>query len=178
MDGAIFYASRYGSTARYARWISEACRLPAFDAFNTDADPARYDFLVVGSAVIYHRLPIGRWVERQHERIRDIPLILFTVSGAPPGPQLDRWIADSLPADVVARARHVPLRGRQDPKELGWRDRLMLIVGGLKNPDPVASREELHGFDYMDRSSIDAVVTLVERLRHPEAPPVLRVVHG
>ncbi|WP_158284737.1 hypothetical protein [Oricola cellulosilytica] len=39
----------------------------------------------------------------------------------------------------------------------------MLIVGGLKNPDPVASREEQKGFNYMDRSSIGPIVEMVEQ---------------
>ncbi len=55
------------------------------------------------------------------------------------------------------------MRGRQNPKELTWYDRLMLIVGGLKNPDPVASREEQKGFNYMDRSSIGPIVEMVEQ---------------
>ncbi len=46
----------------------------------------------------------------------------------------------------------------------------MLIVGGLTNPDPVASREELKGFDFMDRSSIGPVVELIGQLRESEAP--------
>lgn len=31
MNGAIFFASKYGSTAQYAEWIAEATDLPMFD---------------------------------------------------------------------------------------------------------------------------------------------------
>ena len=53
MDGAIFFATKYGSTAQYAEWISAATGLPAFDVKTSKVDPLGYDFLVLGSAVIY-----------------------------------------------------------------------------------------------------------------------------
>lgn len=31
MKGAIFFSSKYGSTAQYAHWISQATGLPAYD---------------------------------------------------------------------------------------------------------------------------------------------------
>ena len=34
---------------------------------------------------------------------------------------------------LLGPCHHVPLRGRQDPRELTWFDRLMLIVAGLAN---------------------------------------------
>jgi len=37
MNGAIFYSTKYGSTAQYAQWISEATGPPAFP------QPARWD---------------------------------------------------------------------------------------------------------------------------------------
>lgn len=86
---------------------------------------------------------------------------MVTVSGAPPGPKLDAWVGDSLPADFIANAAHVALRGRQIPGALTWYDRAMLIIAAWKNPDPVASEEELKGFDYMDKNSIAPLGALV-----------------
>jgi len=60
---------------------------------------------------------------------------------------------------------HVALLGRQDPKELTWFDWIMLKIGGLKNPDPVARKEEMKGFEYMDKSSIEPILNLVDQYR-------------
>lgn len=165
MTGAIFYATRYGSTGQYARWIAEAVGLSAYDVRDSGADPAYFEFLVLGCPVIYHKLMVSKWVARHHDAISGKPVVLFTVSGAPAGKKLDGWIADSLPHDLIRRMHHVALRGRQDPKELNWFDRIMLIIGGLKNPDRQAGREELHGFDFMDKDSIQPVVDLIEALK-------------
>jgi menaquinone-dependent protoporphyrinogen IX oxidase len=169
MKGAIFFSTRYGSTAQYAQWIGEATGLPAFDVDEASADPSEYDFVVLGSPVIYHKLMFHKWVKRNLASIMSRPAILFSVSGAGAGPKLDGWIAGSLPAELISHVEHFALRGRQNPRELGWYDRVMLIIGGLKNPDPVVSREELKGFDYMDKSSIKPIVESIGRLQGDEA---------
>jgi hypothetical protein len=49
----------------------------------------------------------------------------------------------------------------------------MLIIGSMKNPDPVASKEELEGFDFMDKASTAPVVKLIQ---HFQAAPAVREV--
>lgn len=118
MNGATFYATRYGSTAQYAEWITEATGIPAFDVNKTDADPSAYDFVVIGAPVIYHKLPIRNWVRQKMGSFKTRPVLFFTVSGAPAGPKLDGWIANSLPQALIQQMHHFALRGRQNPKDL------------------------------------------------------------
>ncbi|AMO72880.1 flavodoxin domain-containing protein [Sphingorhabdus sp. M41] len=169
MNGAIFYATRYGSTAQYADWISDATGIPAFDANKTDADPSLYDFVVIGAPVIYHKLPIRHWVMQKMLSLETRPVLFFTVSGAPAGAKLDRWIANSLPEALIQQMTHFALRGRQNPRDLSWFDRIMLVIGGLTNPDRGAGREELKGFDFMDKSSIEPMVQAIQHLQSRDA---------
>ena len=168
MNGAIFYTTRYGSTAQYAKWISEATGLPAFDVNGPRSNPSEYDFLILDSPIIYHKLMFHKWVKRNFASIRNRPVFLFSVSGAGSGPKLDAWLAGCLPAELISHVEHFALLGRQNPKELTWFDRLMLIIGGLINPDPVASKEELNGFDLMNKSSIKPIVDRIEQTRGDE----------
>ena len=169
MHGAVYYDSKYGSTRQYAEWIGEATGLRVHSIDDGPPDPAEYDYLVVGSPVIYFRLSARRWVKRHAAGILSRPTLLFTVSGAPAGPKLDGWIAKSLPGRVVDHVDHVALQGRQRPAELTRFDRYMLKVGAMFNRDPQARQEELQGFDYVDRSSIAAVVSWVHE-REAAAP--------
>lgn len=161
MNGAIYFASNYGSTAQYANWIGEEAGLSVFDVRKAHPEPADYDFLILASPVIYFRLPIRNWVRRNLVRIVGKPVVMVTVSGAPPGPKLDGWISGSLPAELVSQMKHVALRGRQEPKELTWFDWVMLKVASLVNPDRAAGKQESGGFDFMDKSSIEPVLALV-----------------
>ncbi|MGI9543912.1 MAG: flavodoxin domain-containing protein [Cyclobacteriaceae bacterium] len=172
MKGAIFFSSKYGSTGQYANWIGEATGLPVFDVKDANADPSQYDFLVLGSPIIYYKLLNRKWVKRNWSAIENIPIIFFTVSGAPAGPKLNRWFAQSLPENMTSQMKHVALRGRQKPEELSMYDRLMLKIGAMKNKDPQAKKEELEGFDYMDKSSIQPIVSLVEQFQSSAVTPV------
>lgn len=89
MNGAIFFASKYGSTEQYANWISEATGLPVFNVKDANADPSKYDFLVLGCPIIYYKLLNRKWIKRNLANIENKPVILFTVSGAPGGSKLD-----------------------------------------------------------------------------------------
>ncbi|NNE80318.1 MAG: hypothetical protein HKN18_08615 [Silicimonas sp.] len=169
MSGAIFYATRYGSTRDYAHWIAKATGLEAFDMDDGAQALQRCDFVVLGCPVIYHKLLGSKWIRRHLDEISRKPVILFTVSGAMADAKLDGWIANSLPQNLIDHAHHFALGGRQNPKELTLFDRTMLIVGGLFNPDRKAGREELKGFDFMDKASIQPVVDLIERWKSGEA---------
>ncbi len=171
MDGAVLFATKYGSTAEYAGWIGQAAGLPVFDVRKEAVDPEEFDFLILVTPVIYYKLLITDWVQRNLTKLNGKPIIMVTVSGAPPGPKLDAWVGDSLPAEFIANATHVALRGRQIPGELTWFDRAMLIIAAWRNPDPVASEEELKGFDYMDKESIAPIVALANeyKAREPAA---------
>lgn len=172
MKGAIFFASKYGSTEQYAKWISEATGLPVFNVKDERGDLEKYDFLILGAPIIYYKLLNRKWLKAHWASIKSKPIILFTVSGAPGGKKLDGWIANSdLPEELISHMKHVALRGRQKPEELTLYDRIMLIIGGLKNPDPIARKEELEGFDYMDKSSIEPIVKLISQLQLEEAMP-------
>lgn len=168
MKGAIFYSSKYGSTAQYARWIGEATSLPVINIKDSNADPSKYDFLILGSAVIFYKPTIRKWVKAHLATINNKPTILFTVSGEGPGAKLDGWLAKSLPKSLISRMKHFGLRGRMNPKELGWGLRLIMRIGALINPDPEASKEEREGFDYIDKSSIEPIVELVTQFQVSE----------
>ena len=168
MKGAIFFSTKYGSTAQYANWIGEAIGLPVFNVKDAEADLSTYDFLILGSPIIYYKLSIHKWVKRRLQSIESKPIIFFSVSGAGAGPKLDGWIADSLPENLISKLNHIALRGRQIPEQLTWYDRMMLKIGALTNKDPQARKEELEGFDYMDKSSIEPILKLVEQFQLSE----------
>jgi flavodoxin len=165
MNGAIFFSSKHGSTAQYANWIGEETGLPVFGVKDASANPSQYDFLVLGSPIIYFKVLNRKWVKKNLASIENKPIIFFTVSGAPSGPKLDGWIIASLPAYFVSHIKHVALRGRQKPEELTWWESLTLKIGALINKDAEARKQELEGFDFMDKSSIEPIIKLVQQFR-------------
>lgn len=172
MKGAIFFSGKYGSTEQYANWIGEATGLPVFDIEDTHPDPSHFDFIIVGSSVRYFRLTIRKWLRANMPKLEDKARILFSVSGAGPGDELDKWVANSLPVELASKLIHIGLRGRLDHSKVSWWVRQLLWIGSLFNPDPQASKEERYGFDYVDKDSIKPIVELIRQLIHPKLPNV------
>ncbi len=165
MKGAIFFSGKYGSTEQYAKWIGEATGLPVFDINDPNADPSKYEYLVLGSSIIYFRLTNRKWVRENLSILKGRSKILFSVSGAGPSNKLNRWVSKSLPSELLSQMEHIALRGKLDHKKVSWGVKIMLWMGALFNPDPEASKDERYGFDYMDKSSIEPIVKLVEQFQ-------------
>lgn len=169
MNGAIFFLSKYGSTEQYANWIGEEADLPVFNVKDANTDPSQYDFLVLGSPIYYYRVLNRKWVKSNLTSIENKPVIIFTVSGAPSGTKLDGWIANSFSTHFISQIKHVALRGRKRPEELTWWDRQMLKIGAMFNKDPKARKQELEGFDFMDKSSIEPIINLIQEIKSSES---------
>ena len=165
MKGAIFFSGKYGSTEQYSRWISEATGLPVFDINDTGANPSNYDFLILGSSILFFRLTNRRWVKDNVDSLEGRTKILFSVSGAGPCIKLNRWVAKSLPSTLLSQVEHVALRDKLDHSKISWWTRLILRIGSLFNPSAEARKDERHGFDYMDKSSIEPIVQLIEQFQ-------------
>ncbi len=165
MKGAIIYYSKYGSTGEYATWIREVTGLPTYNIKNVRIDPSQFDYLVLGSPILYYKLSIHKWVKKYLDVIENKPIIFFSVSGSGAGEKLDTWIANSLPQSLIDKMKHVALQGRQIPSKLTLYDRMMLKIGAMFNKDPQARKEELQGFDYMDYDGIEPIIQLIEEVK-------------
>lgn len=168
MKGAIFFSGKYGSTEQYAKWIGEATGLPIFHINDSTADPAEYDFLILGSSILYFKLSIRKWAMGNLDKLKGRSKILFSVSGAGPSDKLNTWVAGSLPQPLYSQMKHVALGGRLDHSKISWWLRKILWVGSLFNPDPAAGREERNGFDHMDKSGIEPIVRQIKLYQQKE----------
>ncbi|MGI9517595.1 MAG: flavodoxin domain-containing protein [Pirellulaceae bacterium] len=159
MNGAIFYSGKRGSTAQYAQWIGEATGLPVFDANDTQANPADYDFLILGASVIMMKMTIRKWVRAHWDSIKQKPTLLFSVSGVTADdPLLQDWLRASYPAELIERAPHFGLGGRLDLSKFNWLMRLFMRIGSYTKPTPEKKRDMQQGFDRVDKASIAPIV--------------------
>ncbi|TBN04324.1 hypothetical protein EYD45_06810 [Hyunsoonleella flava] len=170
MKGAIFFSGKYGSTEQYANWIGEATGLPVFSINNPNADPSEFDYLILGSSIIYFKLSIRKWAEVNLSKLNGRSKILFSVSGAGPSDKLERWVAKSFPTVLLSQMDHVALAGRLDHSKVNWLIKLSLWIGSLFNPDPLASKEERYGFDHVDKDSIKPIIERIGQLMHDVVP--------
>lgn len=159
MNGAIFYSGKRGSTEQYAQWIGEAIGLPVFDVNNAKVDPADYDFLILGSSVIFMKMTIRKWVQANWDGIKQKPTLLFSVSGVTADdPLLQDWLRASYPNELVEQSPHFGLGGRLDLSKFSWWMKLFMTIGAYTKPTPEKKRDMLEGFDRVDKASIAPIV--------------------
>ncbi|WP_339840476.1 flavodoxin domain-containing protein [uncultured Maribacter sp.] len=170
MNGAIFFSGNYGSTEQYANWIGEATGLPVFDIKDSNANPSNYEYLILGSSIIFFKLTIRKWASANLSMLKGRSKILFSVSGAGPSNKLNTWVANSLPSGLFSQLDHVALRGRLDHSKLSWWLRPIMWFGSLINPDSEASKDERFGFDYVDKESIEPILKLIRQFKPNELP--------
>jgi menaquinone-dependent protoporphyrinogen IX oxidase len=137
----VTVASRHGSTreigAAVARCLAESpagrsCGLSAVALpVEQHPDPARFDAVVLGSAVY-----VGRWLEparnyaaERVEALRSRPVWLFSSGpiGEPPFPPDEPYDAEPLARSIGARAHRV-FPGRLDKDLLGFGERAMVTA--------------------------------------------------
>ncbi len=164
MKAGIFYHGYYGSTAQYAQWLANDTGYPTFDLQknNNELDPSDFDLLILGSSVRINKLTIRNWIKENWPKIREKKIIFFSVSGTAPGhPDLEKYLADSLPQEMIDRMDYIPLRGRLIVKELSWGIRLLLWFGSLVEKDPEAKQRMRTGFDFVDEQNIKPLIRAI-----------------
>jgi menaquinone-dependent protoporphyrinogen oxidase len=156
----VTVASRHGSTreigAAVARHLEESpagrsCGLSAAAVpVEQHPDPARFDAVVLGSAVY-----AGRWLEQARhyaadrvEALRTRPVWLFSSGpiGEPPFPPDEPYDAEPVARSIGARGHRV-FPGRLDAQLLGFGERAMVTamrapVGDFRDWDAVRAWSE------------------------------------
>lgn len=140
MKVLVTAASKYGSTMEVAQAVRDELFAAGVDAELRSPEDVRdlqgFDAAVIGSAVYAgHWLdPAKRLVEREADRMRAIPIWLFSVGplGDPPKP-------DEEPVDVRAliestkASEHRIFTGRLDRKQLNFVEKALVIA--LRAPE-------------------------------------------
>ena len=162
MKAGIFYHGHYGSTRQYAQWLANDTGYPIYDVRNNDIDPSDFELLILGSSVRINKLTIKKWINKNWPKIRDKKIIFYSVSGTAPGhPDLQKYLKESLPPEMIDRMDYIPLRGRLNVKEVSWGIRLLLWFGSLVERDPEAKQRMRIGFDFVDEQNIKPLIRLI-----------------
>ena len=168
MKAAILYYGKFGSTRQYAEWLSEATGLPVFDLRKNAPEPWDYDLLILGTSIIVGKPAIARWMKKNWNMLWGRKILLFSVSGtAPDHPDLQTWMHTHLGEEILSGISYVPLRGRLIPEDLPWWIRTMLKMVARASNDPETKKRMSEGFDYMDRDSLEPILTWYRKQTAP-----------
>lgn len=166
MATLVTYESKYGSTQQYAEWIAseigaETKRIPEVRS----ADLARYDRVVIGGYLHMGKIVGIDFLLQEWNVLQQKKVVLFTVSGAGPGPAEERFYADNVPIDIRQRIAHFGLLGRA--MNLDMKDRFLVAVPRTmlflkycvnRTPENKAAYEGFKPFDGVRKENLDPLL--------------------
>lgn len=179
MNILVTYASKYGSTERYARWIAEALHSDLRKASKIRAkDLAQYDVIIHGGGLYAGGLSGISVLTKNFEALSDKHLILFSCGIADPTDprneaNIKAGIARSLTPEMQAKIKQFHLRGGLDYSRLSLLHRFMMA--GLRGHLLKLGYENLRGEDKLlvdtyggkvDYSDQGTITPLVEYIRN------------
>ena len=77
---AVIYKSKYGSTKKYASWISQRLNADVFESSKVNISKLReYDTLIFGGGLYADRISGISFLTKNYEKLKEKNLIVFTV---------------------------------------------------------------------------------------------------
>ena len=123
---AVIYATKYGATERYARWIAEALDAPLFEASAFDtAKSADYDVVVYGGGLYAGGIKGIKLVTKNSCKA----LVVFTVGlSNPKTANYAAILRMSFNSKLLSKIKVFHLRGSIDYAKLKPIDRLLMTL--------------------------------------------------
>jgi menaquinone-dependent protoporphyrinogen IX oxidase len=165
MKALIIYQSKYGATAQYAEWLSEALALPVQIAGKSGSYTiGDAEYLLIGTSVYVGKLLLKKWLHENQYILKNKTLFLFIVSGgsASDKKQQQAIINANIPALLVNQCKIFFLPGRLIKKSLSWPDRFMLKMGAMLEKDPVKKNAMHNDIDAVSKTHLAGIVEAVK----------------
>lgn len=139
----VIYQSKYGSTEKYARWISEELSCDLFKRSDfKDKMFDSYDVIIYGGALFAGGLSGISLIAKNFERIRNKSLVLFSCGLADPTSETNiknirQSLSKSLTAEMFDAAKVFHLRGGINYSKLGFvhKTLMSMVHNSLKKRD-------------------------------------------
>jgi hypothetical protein len=169
MNTLVVYSSKYGSTKEYAEWIAEDIGADIKRLSDvTDADLDSHDVIVFGSYLHIGKIVDVDFLQKKWSLLSQKRVVLFTVSGAGPGSEEQKFYENNLPTRIRSTITHFAFPGRA--KNLDVKDTLLMLFprGAAlltylreRTPKNWAAYEHFRSFDGVKREHIAPLVAAV-----------------
>jgi menaquinone-dependent protoporphyrinogen IX oxidase len=149
MKGLIIYKSKYGSTKKYAKWISEKFN---FDCISPKhfhkIDIKKYDTIILGSLVYRGKLKIRDFLVNNWAKVKDKEVLLYAVGAAKPSSKaFEKFYFSNIPKHIRNKITFFPLRGKFNFKQLTIFDKIQTLIRLIRMKPSKTKREIKNGFN-------------------------------
>ena len=173
---AVVYKSKYGSTKKYAEWITKALEAGLFEAAKVRVhDVMGCDTVILGGGLYASGILGSDFITKNYESLKDKTLVVFTVGIA--NPKLTDYsaiIEKNFPPEIRSAIRIFHFRGAIDYKNINLKHKTMmaLLVKKVRRIDEESRDDEINQMldtygktvDFTDELSIAELVSYCKGL--------------
>ena len=174
MSGIILYQSKYGSTRKYAQWLSKMTDYPWVETKKADIrEFSQYDTVILGGGVYASKIAGLSFLKRHRKQLQGKRILVFAVGASPEdGQALETLRQKNLRGSLEG----VPLfycRGAWDLEEMTWLHRTLCskLIKNVQKKDPSQYEpwEEAlmdasdGGCDWTDKGYLTPILEVLEK---------------
>ena len=170
----IIYSSKYGTTKKYAEWISNELNGDLFDIKNLNQNIlGNYNIIILGSGLYAGKIDGIKILLKNYEILQGKKLIIFTCGLADYNKtenvnSIAKRLEKEIPENIRQNIKVYYLRGGINYKKLNLKHKIMMAamkhIIKKKRPDKMDEEDkmflETYGqtLDFMDKNSIKEIV--------------------
>lgn len=174
MKGIIIYQSKYGATAKYAKWLSEET---GFECIKTEdaniGEVKDYDVIIFGGGIYASRIAGLEFLENNIQQLDGKKIIVFCDGSSPYDEKLFHGIVELNMKSELSKIPCFYCRGAWMPSKMEFRDRklctmLRMTIEKKAPEEREAWEEELAKIwdvdcDWTDKKEIEPILTELRR---------------
>lgn len=171
MSGIIFYRSKYGSTKKYADWLSEATGYKAVSIDKADiSEAADCDTVVFAGAVYASGISCISFLRKNIDKVKGKKLAVFSCAASPYD---EKFFNELVKLNMKDDLEGIPVfygRGGFDMKNMTFKDRTLckLLRKAVSKKDPkdyesweraIMEVDETEAGDWTDKSYLEPLIS-------------------
>lgn len=177
-DIAVIYKSKYGSTKKYAEWISEKLKCDLFEISEIEGNKLKkYSTIIFGGGIYASGINGIKFINKNYEIIKDKNIIIFTVglSSTDDKSIFKPIIEKNFTQDMQEDIDFFHLRGGIDYKKLSLLHKTMMAMLKrvvLKKDEKERTSEDesflkTYGkkIDFTDKKYIQSIISHVNKTK-------------
>lgn len=172
----VLYKSKYGSTKKYAKWISDELKADLYDSSNIKLkDILNYDVIVYGGGLYASGINGISFIRKNFNILKNKNIIVFTIGLSPAdSKELKSIIDKNFKEDMKKNIKFFHFRGGIDYKNLSFIHRIMMnmlrkMIMKKKKEDITDDEKAFldtfgNKVDFADKNTIKPLVDYVKSL--------------
>lgn len=128
LKNVVIYNSKYGSTKKYAEWISQEINGDLFESSKVKISNLRnYDVIVYGGSLHAVGIKGVKLITDNFEQIKDKKIIIFSVGASPAREEaFNNVVSHNFTHEIREKISFFMLRGSFDYKNLSLIDKILM----------------------------------------------------